>query len=344
MLGSTLHSKNSEKWRPAAQIETLRLRAALLKKIRSFFDERNVLEVETPYLSCAATTDPYIDSFVVNHRSAISSSESSIEEDEELRYLHTSPEMPMKRLLAAGSGSIYQVCKVFRQGEQGRFHNSEFTMLEWYRPGMTYRELMEEVGQLIMYVLPEKLSINSLQYISYREAFEKSINVDPFVASTKELIKCAADAGIDFVPGLSPHDRDGWLNLLLTHCVEPNLGKDKLTFLFDFPASQASLAYIREDDPPIAERFELYVNGVELANGFQELINSDTQRSRFQYDLQVRKSKSLGDVPFDNNMLHALAHGLPDCSGVALGVDRLLMIMLGAERIEQVISFSFEQA
>ncbi len=341
VLGLTLNLNNSEKWRPSAQIETLRLRAALLKKIRLFFDERNVLEVETPCLSCAATTDPYIDSFVVNHRSAISSPESSVEE---LRYLHTSPEMPMKRLLAAGSGSIYQVCKVFRQGEQGRFHNSEFTMLEWYRPGMTYRELMEEVGQLIMYVLPEKLSINSLQYISYREAFEKSVNVDPFTASTKELVKCAVDAGIGSVPGLSPHDRDGWLHLLLTHCVEPGLGKDKLSFLFDFPASQASLAHIREGDPAIAERFELYVDGVELANGFQELINNDTQRSRFQHDLRVRKSKSLGDVPFDNNMLHALAHGLPDCSGVALGVDRLLMIMLGAERIEQVISFSFEQA
>jgi len=328
-------------WRPSASIETLRIRADLLKKIRLFFQERNVLEVETPYLSAAATTDPYIDSFVVTGQADSLAAAAVVRG---FHYLHTSPEMPMKRLLAAGSGSIYQLCKVFRQGEQGRFHNAEFTMLEWYRPGMAYKQLMDELGQLVLSVLPENLNINQIEYITYRNAFISQLQVDPFIASTEELIKCAADAGLGSVVGLSPNDHDDWLSLLLTHCVEPHLGVNKLTFLFDFPASQASLSRIREDDPPVAERFELYINSVELANGFQELTNSDIQRARFQQDLQMRRNKLLTQVPVDNQMLNALAHGIPECSGVALGVDRLLMIMCGANSIEQVLSFSFDQA
>jgi len=341
-----LNSNNTNHWKPSAQIETLHLRATLLKKIRLFFDERNVIEVETPYLSRFATTDPYIESFVVNDQTTLFSSKTFSKKvsRKETRYLHTSPEMPMKRLLAAGSGAIYQICKVFRQEEQGRLHNPEFTMLEWYRPGMSYRELMKEVAELVEYVLPKELKTKLLEYLSYRNAFEKWLNVNPFDASTNELIECAANAGIHSVPGLSTEDRDGWLNLLLTHFVEPHLGKDKLTFLYDFPVSQASLAHIREDTPPIAERFELYVNSVELANGFQELTDSDTQRSRFQQDLQMRKNKLLVEVPFDENMLDALTHGLPNCSGVAFGIDRLLMIMVNAEHMHQVISFPFEQA
>lgn len=337
-----MSSNNINHWKPSAQIETLRLRAALLKKIRLFFDERNVLEVETPYLSRFATTDPYIESFAVDNQSAsLSQKKASLKQT---RYLHTSPEMPMKRLLAARSGAIYQICKVFRQEEQGRLHNPEFTMLEWYRPCMPYRALMKEVAELVEQVLPKELKTKSVEYLSYYDAFEKQLNVNPFNASTNDLIECAANAGIGSVPGLSTDDRNGWLNLLLTHCVEPLLGKNKLTFLYDFPVSQASLAHIREDTPPVAERFELYINGVELANGFQELTDSDTQRARFQQDLLVRKNRSLVDIPFDENMLDALAHGLPTCSGVALGVDRLLMIMLNAGHVNQVISFAFEQA
>jgi len=342
---------DSVSWRPSASIETLHIRADLLKKIRLFFQERKVLEVETPYLSAAATTDPYIDSFVISgHTDSlpdststdITSTDSTVARN--FHYLHTSPEMPMKRLLAAGSGSIYQLCKVFRRGEQGHFHNAEFTMLEWYRPGMAYKQLMDELGQLVLSVLPENLNINLIEYITYRDAFISQVQVDPFTASTEELIKCAANAGLGSVVGLSPNDHDDWLSLLLTHCIEPHLGENKLTFIFDFPASQASLSCIRADNPPVAERFELYINSVELANGFQELTNSDIQRTRFQQDLQIRRNKSLTQVPVDNQMLNALAHGIPECSGVALGVDRLLMIMCGATSIEQVLSFAFEQA
>ncbi len=324
-------------WQPTSRLEALQQRADTLNTIRAFFARKRVLEVETPYLSCAANTDPYIDSLDAWYQATISSGK-------EIRYLHTSPEFPMKRLLASGCGSIFQICKVFRQGEQGRLHNPEFTMLEWYRPDMHYRALMEEVAELVQCVLPVEYQVSSCEHLSYRDAFERYADIHPFTASTKELIECAQHHGVGDVPGLSSDDRDGWLSLLLTHLVERHLGISKLTFLYDFPISQASLANIRQDSPPVAERFELYVNGIELANGFQELTDARIQRERFEHDLRVRQEKGLTDVPIDENMLDALEHGLPSCSGVALGIDRLCMIIMGVSCIDEVLTFPFGRA
>lgn len=323
-------------WQPTSRIEALQRRADTLKTIRAFFSCKGVLEVETPYLSRAANTDPYIDSLDAWYQATTSSGK-------EKRYLHTSPEFPMKRLLASGCGSIFQICKVFRQGEQGRLHNPEFTMLEWYRPDMHYRVLMEEVAELVQCVLPVEYQATSCEYISYRDAFERYAGINPFTASAEALIECAHH-GVGDVPGLSADDRDAWLSLLLTHLVEPHLGTSKLTFLYDFPISQASLANVRQDNPPVAERFELYINGIELANGFQELTDAQIQRERFERDLLVRQKKGLANVPIDENMLDALVDGLPDCSGVALGIDRLCMIIMGVSDINQVITFPFERA
>jgi lysyl-tRNA synthetase class 2 len=323
-------------WQPTSQIEALQRRADTLKTIRAFFARKGVLEVETPYLSRAANTDPYIDSLDAWYQATTSSGK-------EKRYLHTSPEFPMKRLLASGCGSIFQICKVFRQGESGRLHNPEFTMLEWYRPDMHYRALMEEVAELVQCVLPVEYQVTSCEYISYRDAFERYAGINPFTASAEALIECAHH-GVGDVPGLLADDRDAWLSLLLTHLVEPHLGTGKLTFLYDFPISQASLANVRQDNPPVAERFELYINGIELANGFQELTDAQIQRERFEQDLLVRQKKGLANVPIDENMLDALEDGLPDCSGVALGIDRLCMIIMGVSDINQVITFPFERA
>jgi len=324
-------------WRPTSQLETLQLRANTLKTIRRFFARCDVLEVETPYLSTAANTDPYIDSLDAYYQATTSAVK-------EKRYLHTSPEFPMKRLLASGCGSIFQICKVFRQGETGRLHNPEFTMLEWYRPGMDYRALMDEVADLVQSVLPEEFKKNDCEHLCYRDAFEQYVGVNPFMASTIEIVECAHHHGIGNVPGLSADDRDAWLSLLLTHLIEPELGAGKLTFLYDFPVSQASLANVRQDTPPVAERFELYINGIELANGFQELTDAQIQRERFAQDLILRRKKGLVDVPMDEKMLNALEHGLPDCAGVALGIDRLCMVIIGTHNIDQVITFPFERA
>lgn len=332
----------SSNWQPTSDIGTLQLRAELLRLVRLFFYQRNVLEVETPQLSRNATTDPNIDSLDAYYQATINA-------EKEVMYLHTSPEFPMKRLLASGSGAIYQVCKVFRQGERGRLHNPEFTLLEWYRPGMDYRALMHEVEELVLQLLPVELNITTSEYVSYREAFKRFTNIDPFESDMQSLIACAKKFGIGDVSGLSgagllEQDRDAWLNLLLAHCIEPNLGRDKLTFLYDFPVSQASLARVRDDVPAVAERFELYINGVELANGFQELTDSDTQSKRFEKDCLIRKEKNLMEFPVDNRLLTALAHGLADCSGVALGIDRLCMLVAGVDNIDRVITFPFERA
>ena len=240
----------------------------------------------------------------------------------------------MKRLLAEGSGSIYQICNVFREGESGRFHNPEFSMLEWYRLDYDYRQLMDDVAALINAVsnkAPEVLKI------SYQEAF-KSLGINPHAASEQQLTKLTEDQGIS-VEGMRRMNRDDWLNLLMSHVIEPGFDEDKLTFVFDYPASQASLAKVRKDKYPVAERFELYWGGVELANGFTELQDADEQRWRFNYDNQRRIKSGVEEVPVDENLLKALEKGLPVCSGVALGIDRLLMVMTGASTINEVMSF-----
>ena len=324
---------NRDHWRPTASLDVLKLRARTLARIRAFFAERGVLEVETPILSAAGTTEPNLHSFA-----AYSLAPGGVTAP---RYLHTSPEFAMKRLLAAGSGSIYQIARVFRGGEVGRLHNPEFTMLEWYRVGFGMHALMDEVAGLVADVLERPLQ--APERSSFAAAFNRYTGLDPHHATAREFAAAARAHNID-VTGLGPDELDGWRDLLLTHLVEPELGRGRLTFLYDYPASQAALARIRPGDPPVAERFELYLDGVELANGFCELTDADEQRARFERDRRVRAERNLADVPTDESLLAALAQGVPNCSGVALGFDRLIMLAAGATSIAEVIAFPADRA
>ena len=265
----------------------------MLAGIRAFFVERDVLEVDTPYLSSAATCDTALRSLATRWHGG--------ETPREL-YLHTSPEYPMKRLLAAGSGSIYQLCRVFRDDERGRWHHPEFTMLEWYRVGFDHHRLMDEVEALVRAVVANAPS-RAAERIGYREAFVRHAGVDPFDSDLATLRACAAE----LAPGLDGEagDRDFWLQVILVHAVEPRLGDGRLTFLHDFPASQAALARVRDGEPPLAERFELYWQGVELANGFHELTDVDEQRRRFDAELAARREHGQEIVPGDERFLAA---------------------------------------
>lgn len=325
-------------WRPSATLEVLKLRAWLLQSIRAFFFERGVLEVETPMLSSAATPDPALASFTTRYTGPLFPRGQTL-------YLHTSPEFPMKRLLAAGSGSIYQVCKVFRDGEAGRRHNPEFTLLEWYRVGFDHHRLMDEAGELVMELLASSMALQPPERLTYRQAFRRHAGIDPFAAAPDEFGRAARTHGIRVSPGLGPvKDVDAWRDLLLTHVVEPKLGKGRLTFIHDYPASQSALARIQPGNPPVAARFELYLNGIELANGFHELADADEQRARFERQLGARATGGLAAVPMDEYLLAALKHGLPDCAGVALGFDRLVMLAAGAPTIEAVLPFPLDRA
>lgn len=324
-------------WQPAANLETLCLRARLLSSIRGFFERRGVLEVETPILSTAAVTDPNLASLTVRYTGPGAPHGRNL-------YLHTSPEFPMKRLLAAGSGSIYQICKVFRDGEAGRLHNPEFTMLEWYRVGFDHHALMDEVEALVTEMLHERTDLGPAERLTYRRAFREYAGIDPHEASVESLRECALGHGAELAMGLEPDRRDAWLDLLLTHVVEPSLGDGRLTFLYDYPASQAALARVRTGDPPVAERFELYLGGVELANGFHELGDASEQQRRFQADNERRRAAGLPPVLIDERLLAALAHGLPDCAGVALGFDRLVMIAGRLRSIDEVLAFPILRA
>jgi lysyl-tRNA synthetase class 2 len=321
-------------WRPTASLAVLKLRAQLLARVREFFAKHGVLEVETPLLSHAGTTDPNLHSF---------SAQSLAPGDAPVPlYLHTSPEFAMKRLLAAGSGAIYQVGKVFRAGEIGRLHNPEFTMVEWYRVDFDYHRLMTEVADLVAEAMMGFRRLDTPEKLSYVEAFSRHAGVDPHTASATQLAEAARSHGIA-VANLAEDDCDAWRDLLLIHVVEPHLGRGRLTFLYDYPASAAALARLRPSDPPVAERFELYLDGVELANGFQELTDADEQRRRFEQDKRRRAERNLASIPSDRRLLAALAYGLPTCSGVALGLDRLLMLASGARSIADVVAFPFDR-
>lgn len=339
-------------WQPSASFEALRARAQMLARVRAFFAERGVLEVETPLLSRAATTDPALESFRTGWAgpwcegcsesgSGPGSNRAPGQPSAQTLYLHTSPELPMKRLLAAGSGPIYQVCKVFRDGERGRRHHPEFSLLEWYRPGWTLPALIDEVAELVRRLL-ERPTL-SLEMIDYRELFRGRLGVDPWTAAIGELRSAASDAGLRGYAGLEL-DRDGWLDLLMSQCLEPRLGRGRLTFVCGYPLSQAALARARPNDPTVAERFELYLGGMELANGFDELTDAAAQRSRFEANLSARRAAGQLEPPIDQAFLAALEAGMPASSGVALGLDRLLMCALQAEHIDDVLAFPVERA
>ena len=289
-----------------------------------------MLEVETPVMSHATVTDPHILSIPAHYESLGSREETIV-------YLQTSPEYAMKRLLAAGSGCIYQITKAFRQGEVGRLHNPEFTMLEWYRLGFDHHQLMNEVDALLQCVLQTLPA----ERISYGEAFEKYVGINPHVTTIDILQAAGEKHAIHFDNIL---EKNGWLDLLFTHCIEPHLGKEKPCFIYDFPISQAALAKIRPENPPVASRFEVYFRGIELANGFHELQNAPEQRRRFEANQQYRLENQLSFIPIDENFLTALEYGLPDCAGVALGMDRLILLACQAVKIADVLSFDFSNA
>jgi lysyl-tRNA synthetase class 2 len=333
-----MRTHSSGDWRPTATLEVLKQRARMLASIRAFFSERGVLEVETPCLSAAATPDPTLFSFTTRYTGPLFPRGQTL-------YLHTSPEFPMKRLLAAGSGSIYQICRVFRDGEAGRVHNPEFTLLEWYRTDFDSIQLMTEVDALVRQLLDEHLTLAPSEKLSYREAFQQHVDLDPHTATTQDFAQAARAHEIHAPPEmLKHHDVAIWRDLLLTHLIEPKLGRGRLTFLYDYPASQASLARVRPGNPPLAERFELYLNGIELANGFHELADASEQRTRFERQLHARQVTGQPMVALDENLLAALANGLPNCSGVALGFDRLVMLASDARTIGEAIAFPLDRA
>jgi elongation factor P--(R)-beta-lysine ligase len=321
-------------WQPGASLATLETRAAMLGRARAFFAQRSVLEVETPILSAAAVSDPQLRSL-----------HTQVAGIAEPRYLQTSPEYAMKRLLAAGSGDIYQVCKVFRDEEQGRWHNPEFTMIEWYRLGFDDAALMDEVEALLKRMLGGLRDLPSAERLSYSAALQRHAGVDAFNAGDDALAAAAVRHGIQCDSTL---DRDAKLDLLMGLVVGPRLGVERPCFICDYPVSQAALARLKPGNlaaaQAVAARFELYLDGVELANGFHELANASEQRARFTADLKIRAARGQVQPPLDENLLAALQHGLPDCAGVALGLDRLVAVALGAKRLSEAMSFTIENS
>ncbi|MSR60542.1 MAG: EF-P lysine aminoacylase GenX [Planctomycetaceae bacterium] len=345
----------SPDWRPTASLDVLRLRARLMGVVRRFFDDRGYWEVDTPLVSHERVIDANIEPFV-----AVAESAAAVGTQPSagpVLYLQTSPEFAMKRLLAAGTGSIYQLGHVFRHGERGRLHGPEFSMLEWYGVGDTHLAQMQVVEDLVIAVFqsvaaegrrgtastrPVSLPPTPFLRTTYRAAFVQHAGADLAVISASQLAQWCVDGGFIAPPGLAADDRDGWLNWLLAELVEPKLGIERPEFLMDYPASQASLARVRPEVPPVAERFELYFGGIELCNGYHELPDADELRRRIGVESKQRRREGLAPLPEPKHLLAATQAGLPDCSGVALGFDRLLMIAMGAGSIGEVTPFGFE--
>ena len=322
-------------WTPNASRDAMRLRAWVNRLVREFFHARNVLEVETPVLSQAGNTDPNIASFQVEFSGRTDGAPST-------RWLRTSPEFALKRLLAAGIGDCYELGRVFRDGEAGGRHNPEFTMLEWYRVGWDHLRLIEETAELVRAALSLVGREASLQVVAYRNLYRDTLGIDPFTASDEELRAALGDVQIDS-SGLV---RDDWLDLLMTHRLQPAFAADTLLAVVDYPASQCALAQVRDDGDghPVAERFELYLGSIELANGYHELREAGEQARRFSRDGDVRRSRNQAVPPTDPHLIDALESGLPACAGVALGMDRLLMALLETPRIADVLAFEFSRA
>lgn len=365
-------SRSDGSWRPSATRAVLKQRAQALACVRDFFAKRSVLEVDTPVVVNAPVTDVHIHSAEVRFPDAPARF-----------YLHTSPEFAMKRLLASGSGDIFQICHVARGLERGRHHNAEFTLVEWYRLGFSLEQLMDEVEALARAVLGPVAQGMRGERVSYVDAFKTALGIDPLTASLETLRSCAADAGLvtakaspaapsqatpqaaspaaaSIASAESAHapsspapitpaavasaERDELLEFLMGVTIGPTLGKNALTFIHRYPASQAALARLDASDPRVALRFELYCEGIELANGFHELASAREQRARFEHDLAERRRRGLVADEMDDLLLQALEAGLPECAGVAVGFDRLLMLATGAKHIDEVLPFPIERA
>lgn len=330
-------------WHTGATNEALLERAMMLKNIRAFFDARDVVEVETPLLSSASTTDTHLDSLATSFRGRS-------------RFLNTSPEFAMKRLLASWRRPVFQVCKAFRDDELGRYHNPEFSMLEWYQPGYDSVRLMSEVQQLVTALCDSSARFDAsamvhFESISYQQAFETAAGIDPHNVSVEDCVACAQAHGVDVPEGMASSgtaadEVDAWLDWLLTQLVLPGFRTTGFTFLYDYPATQCALARVEVngDEVSVAKRFELFYGELELANGFDELTDATQQQQRFERENEIRRRSGKASGVIDHHFVEALRHGLPDCAGVAVGLDRLLMVLIGADTIEQVLAFGWDRS
>ncbi|MBE2895241.1 elongation factor P--(R)-beta-lysine ligase [Spirabiliibacterium falconis] len=319
-----------QQWQPSAPMKNILARAKMLAELRSFFTDRGLLEVETPILSEFAVTDVHLSVFESRYDAPFADGDKPL-------YLATSPEYHMKRLLAAGSGPIFQISKVFRNEENGAHHNPEFTMLEWYRPHFDMFRLINEVDDLLQQILDCKPA----ESFSYQFIFQECVGLDPLSAEKQQLVKKAQEQGL---MDAENQTRDGLLQFLFTALVEPKIGQECPAVVYHFPTTQAALAQISSEDHRVAERFEFYFKGLELANGFNELTDAQEQIQRFERDNKQRSALGLPERAIDQRFISALRHGMPQCSGVALGVDRLLMIALGEKEIRNVLTFNIENA
>ena len=323
----------SEDWRPSCSLELLRRRAEMLQTIRQFFAERDVLEVETPLLSLTVGTDPQLDFFTTSYAMP----------PQQTLYLQTSPEFAMKRLLAAGSGSIYQICKAFRNGEAGRFHNPEFTILEWYRVGFELAELMQDITDLILAVFKDR-HLDAPQRFSYQTVFQQQTGLDPLQFDHDAYCAYAQAVGLPEAVALCGENHALWLDFIFSHQIQPQLGKNALCLVYGYPACQSSLARFNIENPSVTERVELFLNGIELGNGYYELADYIEQERRFDTEIMIRKQQNLPLINKDNRLIAALKAGLPNCSGIAIGLDRLLMLLTDSLSLSDVLAFPIDRA
>jgi lysyl-tRNA synthetase class 2 len=326
-------------FRPTASLDNLRLRAALLRRVRSFFEAQGFLEVETPLLSADTVVDRHLDPIAVPLAAAVAGGGDG-SSGQTLWWLQTSPEFGMKRLLAAGAEAIYQVGRAFRGDERGPLHNPEFTLVEWYQVHETMAQGIGRLSRLAEVLLAR----GPAETISYAQAFLRHVGLDPHRSDGRSLAAAAKAVGIAAPASLAMDDRDGWLDLLLTERVQPHLGLGRPVILYDYPASQAALACVRREDPPVAERFELYAEGIELANGYHELRDPAELRRRSAENNRLRALDGKPPLPEESRLLAAMESGLPDTTGVALGLDRVAMVAAGAKCLDEVMAFPFPRA
>jgi lysyl-tRNA synthetase class 2 len=322
-------------WQPTCSLDLLRLRARMLQKIRQFFSQRSVLEVETPLLGAAIGTDPQLDFFTTAYHWPPT---------QQTLFLQTSPEFAMKRLLAAGSGSIYQICKAFRNGESGRFHNPEFTLLEWYRLGYNLPQLMDEVDGLVAELFDGNRMLQPTQRVSYQTLFQEYTGLDPLVFSYEDYCGYAQGGGFTDAITICGYDHALWLDFIFSHSIQPHLGHNALCMVYGYPNCLPSLARVNGHNALVTERVELFINGVELGNGYHELSDAKEQERRFDKEIAIRQAMQRPAVIKDERLLASLEAGLPDCSGIAIGLDRILMLLSNSPAIDEVLAFSISRA
>ena len=332
-MGRVEPNSTSDNYLPSATLAAIALRAEMLARLRAFFQERGFLEVDTPILSADTVVDRHLAAFFTEMLRGPNRPPAKL-------WLHTSPEFHMKRLLAAGAEAIYQITHVFRQDEVGPLHNPEFTMVEWYRAGHTPEQGMAFLSDLCDAMLRR----GPAERMTYRAAFESHVGLDPLTATTDALTARCRELQLAVPRGFAPDDRDTWLDFLLTECVQTHLGRRRPTILHDYPASQAMLAQVRHGDPPVAERFELYVDGIELANGYHELLDAAELRRRNRAVNARRLADGNAALPEESRLLRAMDAGLPPSVGVALGFDRLVMLAAGATGLSEVLAFPIDRA